>query len=110
MTDENLRVTKKTIPRYTSYVDVKRHDLYLPEEKEMYAKYPNYDSNLASVKVPSLAYWSRLLFGSYSDLYIVSPETSPVSSQIDEDSRQASPTDLRCSDILSEPEVGASRE
>ena len=44
--DESLRVTKKPIPRYTSYVDVKRHDLYLPEEKEQYAYFPNFDSNL----------------------------------------------------------------
>lgn len=91
LADERLRVTKKTIPRYTSYVDIKRHDLYLPEEKQEYAKFPNFDSNLASIKVPSLAYWSRLLLGSYQDLYIVSPESSPSSSQADEDSRQTSP-------------------
>ena len=91
-TDESLRVTKKPIPRYTSYVDVKRHDLYLPDEKERFADFPNFDSNLASIKVPSSAYWSRLLLGNYQDLYIVSPESSPTSSQADEDSRRTSPT------------------
>jgi hypothetical protein len=43
--DENFekhRVTRKPIPRYTSYVDVKRHDLYMPEEKAAYEKFPNY--------------------------------------------------------------------
>lgn len=90
--DEFLRVTKKSIPRFTSYISVQRHDLYLPEEKRQYAEYPNYDSNLASIKIPSMAYWSRAIFGSYQDLYIVSPETSPSSSRADEDSRRTSPT------------------
>jgi hypothetical protein len=90
--DESLRVTKKPIPRYTSYVDVKRHDLYLPDEKEQYAEFPNFNSNLASIKVPSSAYWSRLILGNYQDLYIISPESSPISSQADEDSRRTSPT------------------
>jgi hypothetical protein len=92
MVDESLRVTKKPIPRYTSYVDVKRRDLYLPWEQEEYAKFPNFDSNLASVKVPSSAYWSRIILGNYSDLYIVSPESSPTSSQADESSRRPSPS------------------
>ena len=84
--DENLRCTKKLIPRGTSHVEIKRHDLYLPDEKELYSEYPNYDSSLASIKVPTLAYWSRMFFGSYDELYIVSPESSPNSS------RRASPT------------------
>lgn len=90
--DESLRVTKKAIPRYTSYVDVKRHDLYTSEEKEQYAEFPNFDSNLASVKIPSSAYWSRLILGNYQNLYIISPESSPASSQADEDSRRTSPS------------------
>jgi hypothetical protein len=89
---ERHRVTKKPIPRYTSYVDVKRHDLYLPEEKPMYASFPNYDSSLASIKIPSIPYWSRMLLGNYSELFIVSPESSPSSSIADDDSRRASPT------------------
>ncbi|KAF2487152.1 hypothetical protein BDY17DRAFT_319714 [Neohortaea acidophila] len=90
--NESLRATRKHIPRWTSYVDIQRHDLYLPTEKNLYASYPNYNSNLASVKVPALAYWSRLLLGNYQDLFIVSPESSPASSQADEESRRASPT------------------
>ncbi|WPH00547.1 Hypothetical protein R9X50_00337600 [Acrodontium crateriforme] len=91
--NESLRVTKKHIPRGQSYVDVKRHDLFLDAEKESYAEYPNYDSSLASIKIPSLAYWSHMFFGNYEDLYIVSPETSTNPSVVDEnDSRRASPT------------------
>ena len=108
--DESLRVTKKPIPRYTSYVDVKRRDLYLPWEQEEYAKFPNFDSNLASVKVPSSAYWSRLILGNYSDLYIVSPESSPTSSQADEDSRRPSPTSTWGQDSQEGVVEGASQD
>ena len=59
---------------------------------EQYGKFPNYDSSLASIKVPLLAYLSRLVFGGYDELYIVSPETTPGSSLADENSRQVSPT------------------
>lgn len=91
-TDENFRVTKKQIPRLCSYVDVKRHDLYLPEEKEQYSNLPNFESSLASVKIPSQAYWSRLFLGGYDNLYIVSPETSPASSVASGESKRSSPT------------------
>ncbi|KAK4613756.1 hypothetical protein CLAFUW4_09169 [Fulvia fulva] len=90
--DEKLRVTKKQIPRMSSYVEIKRHDLYLPDEQEMYKTLPNYDSSLASIKLPSTAYWSRLFLGNYDNLYIVSPETTPTSSVADEDSQRTSPT------------------
>ena len=90
--DDKYRVTRKPIPRMTSYINVKRHDLYLPDEKHMYADFPNYDSNLASIKIPSLPYWSRMVLGNYQDLYIVSPESSPSSSQADDESRRTSPT------------------
>ncbi|KAK3045629.1 hypothetical protein LTR09_012805 [Extremus antarcticus] len=71
--DESLHVTRKPIPRAISYIDVKRHDLYLASERSTYADLPNFDSNLASVKVPSTAYWSRLILGNYKELFIVSP-------------------------------------
>ncbi|EGP86407.1 unnamed protein product [Zymoseptoria tritici ST99CH_1A5] len=90
--DEKLRATRKQIPRATSYLDVRRHDLYLPDEKQQYADLPNYDSSLASVKIPSLAYWSRMILGNYQDLFIVSPETTPTSSVADDGSRRTSPT------------------
>lgn len=41
--------------------------------------------------MPFLAYLSRLVFGNYEELYIVSPETSPNMSQTDGDSRRSSP-------------------
>ncbi|KAK5168912.1 uncharacterized protein LTR77_006221 [Saxophila tyrrhenica] len=89
--DESLRVTTKPIPRYTSYLSIKRHDLYLPSERTLYADRPNFDSNLASIKVPSSAYWSRMFWGGYENLYIVSPESSPAGS-LDGGSRGVSPT------------------
>lgn len=107
-TDEKLRVTKKQIPRLSSYVDVKRHDLYLPEEKDLYAELPNYDSSLASIKIPSHAYWSRLFLGNYDNLYIVSPESSPASSVADEDSRRTSPTSTWGQDSQEDARTGAS--
>ncbi|KAI6861128.1 hypothetical protein KC319_g9454 [Hortaea werneckii] len=81
--DEKLRCTKKPLPRGTSYLDIKRHDLYLPDEKEIYCHYPNYDASLAAIKVPSLPYWSRMFLGNYDELYIVSPESSPTGSMAD---------------------------
>jgi hypothetical protein len=79
-TDPSHRVTRKPLPRYTSFLDIKRHDLYLPSERTAYADLPNYDSSLASVKVPMGAYLSRILGrGSYEDLFIVSPESSDLS-------------------------------
>ncbi|KAI6896436.1 hypothetical protein KC318_g10944 [Hortaea werneckii] len=86
--DEKLRCTKKPLPRGTSYIDIKRHDLYLPSEKDIYSGYPNYDSSLAAIKVPSLPYWSRIFWGNYDELYIVSPESSPAGSVADSESRK----------------------
>ena len=73
----HFRVTKKPIPRFTSTIEVKRHDLYSEDEKEQYRRYPNYDSSLASIRLPSHVFWARSVMGSYTDLYILSPERSP---------------------------------
>lgn len=108
--DEKLRVTKKQIPRMSSYVDVKRHDLYLPEEKDMYCELPNYDSSLASIKIPSQAYWSRLFLGNYDSLYIVSPESTPNSSVADDDSRRTSPTSTWGQDSQEDASMGAANQ
>jgi len=111
--DENFekhRVTRKPIPRYTSYVDVKRHDLYMPEEKAIYEKFPNYDSSLASVKIPAIPYWSRMFLGRYPDLYIVSTESSPSSSVASGSTRNVSPTTTFARENSSGAECGASRE
>ncbi|KAF4551369.1 Hypothetical protein D9617_13g098670 [Elsinoe fawcettii] len=78
--NRGLRVTKKSIPKRTSYIEVKRHDLFMPYEKDKYSQFPNYNSSLASIRLPSNVYWSRNLFGTYDKLFIVSPETSPASS------------------------------
>ncbi|KAK5135716.1 hypothetical protein LTR08_004702 [Meristemomyces frigidus] len=107
--DEKLRCTKKLIPRGTSHVEIKRHDLYLPDEKELFSQYPNYDSSLASIKVPSLPYWSRLFFGNYDELYIVSPESSPNSS-VAGGSRHASPTSTWAQDNQEDAGLGAANE
>ncbi|KXT18385.1 hypothetical protein AC579_8188 [Pseudocercospora musae] len=108
--DEKLRVTKKQIPRLQSFVDVKRHDLYLPEEKEMYSDLPNFDSSLASIKIPSTAYWSRLFFGNYDHLYIVSPESTPTSSVADSESRRTSPTSTWGQDSTEDAKIGADHQ
>lgn len=113
-TDEKHRVTRKPIPRLTSYINIYQHDLYLPDERERYAAFPTYNSDLASVKIPSLPYWSRFLLGNYQDLYIVSPETSPASSQADYESRRTSPTTTWGTDSQEDGErsarLGAIRE
>nr|POE93383.1 hypothetical protein CFP56_19395 [Quercus suber] len=90
--DFTRRVTRKPIPRGTSFLEVKRHDLFLPSEKSEFEAYPNFHSSLASIKIPTAAYWSRLFLGNYQELYIVSPETSPNGSLADPDSRNPSPT------------------
>lgn len=46
----HLQATPKKIKGQT-YVDVYRKDLYTPEQKAKYHSYPNYEANLASVKV-----------------------------------------------------------
>jgi hypothetical protein len=110
--DENFekhRVTRKPIPRYTSYVDVKRHDLYMPEEKASYEKFPNYDSSLASIKIPSIPYWSRMFLGRYPELYIVSTESSPSSSVASGSTRNVSPTSTFAPEGPTDAHGGASR-
>ncbi|KAF2769521.1 hypothetical protein EJ03DRAFT_327368 [Teratosphaeria nubilosa] len=108
--DERLRCTRKRIPRGTSYVDVRRHDLYLPDEKDTYSHLPNYESSLASIKVPFLAYLSNLIFGSYEELYIVSPESSPASSLADVESRRSSPTSTWGENSEEDARTGAKQE
>lgn len=111
--DENFekhRVTRKPIPRYTSYVDVKRHDLYMPEEKAEYERFPNYDSSLASIKIPSIPYWSRMFLGRYPELYIVSTESSPSSSVASGSTRNVSPTSTFAHDNPMNANGGASRD
>lgn len=80
--DTPLRVTKKPIPRGQSIVEIKRHDLYLDEERTAYKGFPNYDSSLAAVSLPTNVVLRRALSprATYDQLYIVSPETSPDAS------------------------------
>ena len=64
-----------------SRVEIKTEDLYNEPEKSSYQKYPNSKASLASVGLPMSVSMRRMLFGEYSDLYIVSPESSPTNSQ-----------------------------
>ena len=73
--DVRHRVTRKPIPRFTSYLDIQRQDLFLPEEKDQYMGFPNFHSSLASVKVPSRVYWERAFGPRFQELFIVSGET-----------------------------------
>ena len=76
----------------------------------MYCEVPNYDSSLASIKIPSQAYWSRLFLGSYDSLYIVSPESTPNSSVADDDSRRTSPTSTWGQDSQEDARMGAANQ
>lgn len=82
----------------------------MPDEKASYEKFPNYDSSLASVKIPSIPYWSRMFLGRYPELYIVSPESSPSSSIASGSTRDISPTSTFAHDSPINTQSGASRE
>ena len=90
----SIRVTRKPIPRGNSRLEIRTEDLMLPEEVKRYCQKPTLKSSVANVGLSSSAYWKRLLFNSYSDLYIVSrspsPHTSPNSSP--ESSQHVSPS------------------
>jgi len=80
-TDPRLRCSKLAIPRGKSRLQIHQEDLY-PEqlrEREEYVELPNAKNNLASILIPRLVYWGRLLGGKYKNLYIVSP-SSPSNS------------------------------
>ncbi|KAK4936292.1 hypothetical protein LTR28_010196, partial [Elasticomyces elasticus] len=82
------------LPRFQSYVEIQRRDLYLGNEHDLYADFPNYNSSLASIQIPRQIYWNHGLFNSYPELYIISRETSPSSSAAEsqESSRRLSPS------------------
>ncbi|KAJ4347230.1 uncharacterized protein N0V89_011169 [Didymosphaeria variabile] len=91
-----MRVTKKEIPRGNSRLEIRTEDLLLPEDLERNRDKPTLKSSLANVGLPSTAYWKRLLFNSFPELYIVSrsPTTSPASSKNNspESSQHVSPS------------------
>lgn len=89
-----LRVTKKHIPRGNSRLEVRTEDLLMPDDLQKYAEKPTLKSSLANVGLPSTAYWKRLLFNSFPELYIVSRSHSPVSSANNspESSQHVTPT------------------
>ena len=72
-----MRVTKKKIPRGNSRVEVRTEDLLMAEDLAKYAEKPTLKSSLANVGLPSSAYWKRLLFNSFPELYIVSRSITP---------------------------------
>lgn len=91
-----MRVTKKKIPRGNSRLEVHAEDLLLPADLEKYKQKPTLKASVANVGLPSAAYWKRLLFNSFRELYIVSksptpsPESSPNNSP--ESSQHVSPS------------------
>jgi len=89
--DQRLRCSRKRIPRGNSRIDVKTEDLFNDPERSTYqrAAYPNMKSNLASIGLPRIVYWKRLLLNQFEDLYIVSPESTPSNSP--EGSQYSSP-------------------
>ncbi|KAF2203897.1 hypothetical protein GQ43DRAFT_365768 [Delitschia confertaspora ATCC 74209] len=90
-----LRVTKKKIPRGNSRLEVHAEDLLLPEEARLYGNKPTMKASVANVGLPSVAYWKRLAFNSFPELYIVSKSISgsPTSSTSNspENSQHVSP-------------------
>ncbi|KAF2659476.1 hypothetical protein K491DRAFT_590844 [Lophiostoma macrostomum CBS 122681] len=72
-----LRVTKKKIPRGNSRLEIRTEDLLMPEDLKRYSEKPTLKSSLANVGLPSTAYWKRLLFNAYPELYIVSKSVTP---------------------------------
>ncbi|OAL44803.1 hypothetical protein IQ07DRAFT_592082 [Pyrenochaeta sp. DS3sAY3a] len=66
------RVTKKPIPRGAGRVEILAEDLMMPDEREKYRNKPTLKSSVANVGLPTMAYWKRVMLGSYQDLYIVS--------------------------------------
>jgi len=75
-----LRVTKKKIPRGNSRLEVRTEDLLPPSDREKFGDKPSFKSSVANVGLPSIAYWKRLLFNSFPELYIVSRSVSPTNS------------------------------
>ena len=100
------RVTKVPIPRFTSTLEVKRHNLYTLDEQQAYKDLPNYNTSLAAIRIPSNVFWGRMLRGTYSELFIVSPETSPEGSIASFGSRKPSPSSTWSNDA----ETGADHE
>lgn len=100
----NIRVAKKKIPRGNSRVEVRTEDLFPEEDRKKYSKYPTLKSSLANVGLPSGAYWKRLMFNSFPELYIVSrsitssPESSTNNSP--ESSQHVSPSSTFPSDHI----------
>ena len=50
----------------------------MPEDLQRYADKPTLKASLANVGLPSSAYWKRLLFNSFPELYIVSRSPTPT--------------------------------
>ncbi len=97
-----IRVTKKSIPRGNSRLEILGEDLMMPEERKMYAEKPTLKACVANVGLPSLAKWKHMILGTYEDLYIVSrsvtpsPESSKANSP--ESSQHVSPSSAFASD------------
>jgi hypothetical protein len=74
------RLTRKPIPRGNSRVDVHGEDLMCPEDRERYADKMTVKTSLANVGLPSGAYWKRLVFNSFPELFILSKGITPTNS------------------------------
>ncbi|KAF2862645.1 hypothetical protein K470DRAFT_262538 [Piedraia hortae CBS 480.64] len=72
--DRQLRCSIKPIPRGAFFMDVYQYDLWLPEERIAYVRKPNYNTNLAGVRIPWSVYIRRLFSGKSKDLYILSSD------------------------------------
>lgn len=93
MTDPSLpfiRVTRKSIPRGNSRLDILGEDLMLPEERDRYQEKPTLKASVANVGLPRLAKWKHMILGSYDDLYIVSRSHTPTPDSSKDNSPESS--------------------
>lgn len=98
------RLTRKEIPRFAFFMEIYRHDMWFDDEKEAFKqlKAANYNDSAATVKIPRDV-WKRRLFGSYKELYILSPACGRPS--IDLSSASSRYMDSKSSNFASEVRV-----
>ncbi|KAI6870240.1 Peptidyl-prolyl cis-trans isomerase-like [Hortaea werneckii] len=72
----DLQSTTKSIPRGAVHVEIYQRDLYTPSQVEANENFPNYEANVASVKLPLEVTVRNGLTGAFSELVILSTKRS----------------------------------
>jgi hypothetical protein len=73
-----LQQTTKPIPFGATHLEIHQHDLLTPAQKVANAKYPNYDANVADVRIPVTVVLQRTVMGEgkFKELVILSEKRS----------------------------------